>query len=330
LPNRNDFYPETNNEGVQIRERRNFLHPKNFVICDVEREYSKNLLQALNNRKEFGFQIYLFHDIVELEEFSRQVPVSILLIDDSFPVEIRKGITSEQCFILQKDRHGTLNKKERGIFKYQSVDALLCQIFEETFETGKNLRGELQEGVIIGVYSPIHRIGKTTFALELGRELAKKGPALYLNLEEYAGLESYLPNQTGKTLEDVIYFLRQEKKNLGFRIRNIAGQMGELQYVLPMEIAQDLRQVKKEEWMELFHQILEDCLYRYIILDLSDAVQGLYSILRECHTVYTPYIEDEISKAKMRQYTENLRRLGYEDVLEHTIETFIQKREDER
>ena len=29
-------------------------------------------------------------------------------------------------------------------------------------------------GSLIGVYSPIHRIGKTKYALELGKELAEK------------------------------------------------------------------------------------------------------------------------------------------------------------
>ena len=40
---------------------------------------------------------------------------------------------------------------------------------------------------VIGVYSPIHRIGKTQYALQLAKEFAKKGNTLYLNLEAYAG-----------------------------------------------------------------------------------------------------------------------------------------------
>lgn len=56
-------------------------------------------------------------------------------------------------------------------------------------------------GSLIGVYSPIHRIGKTKYALELGKELAEKGPVLYLNLEEYAGGEHYFQKNRNRIWE---------------------------------------------------------------------------------------------------------------------------------
>ena len=38
-----------------------------------------------------------------------------------------------------------------------------------------------------------------------------------------------------------------------------------------------------------------------------------------CDTVYTLYTEERIAQAKLRQYEENLMRLGLEDILEHTV-----------
>ena len=59
-------------------------------------------------------------------------------------------------------------------------------------------------------------------------------------------------------------------------------------------------------------------------MDLGDSIRGLYRILRECQTVYTLYMDDPLSMAKLAQYTENLRQTGYEDVLEHTVQKKIQ------
>jgi len=73
-------------------------------------------------------------------------------------------------------------------------------------------------GSLIGVYSPIHRIGKTKYALELGKELAEKGPVLYLNLEEYAGGEHYFSKEQEQNLGDLLYYSKQETGNLGLRI----------------------------------------------------------------------------------------------------------------
>ena len=56
------------------------------------------------------------------------------------------------------------------------------------------------------------------------------------------------------------------------------------------------------------------------MLDLGEGVQGLFDILRQCDTIYTPFVEQEGARAKLRQYTDNLCRLGYEEVLEHTIQ----------
>lgn len=184
-----------------------------------------------------------------------------------------------------------------------------------------NTRGEL-----IGVYSPVHRIGKTRFAMELGREMAKKEPVLYLNLEEYAGGSYYFPDQTGQTLADLLYYSRQEKGNLGLRISTMAGQDEALDYILPIPCVQDLQGVSGEEWLRLFEQIRENCIYQKVILDLGDSVNGLFQILEECHTVYTPYIEDEVARAKLNQYAENLRRTGREKVLEKTIQKKLKQR----
>ena len=186
--------------------------------------------------------------------------------------------------------------------------------------------GIREKGELIGVYSPIHRIGKTRFALELGKEFAKKEPVLYLNLEEYAGGSYYFPDQTGQNLADLLYYSRQEKGNLGLRISTMAGQDGSLDYILPMPYVQDMQEVSGEEWLRLFEQILENCIYQKVILDLGDSVDGLFQILEACHTVYTPYIDDELARAKLNQYTENLRKTGRERVLERTIQKKLKQR----
>ena len=46
---------------------------------------------------------------------------------------------------------------------------------------------------------------------------------------------------------------------------------------------------------------------------------GLSTILKKCSRIYTPYIQDEISMAKMRQYEENLKTAGYSDILKRTM-----------
>lgn len=234
--------------------------------------------------------------------------------------------TEERGNSLRKE-----NKEERGQVPFTSETDEIPERLPEpksgrsTQKTSAGYRTDTR-GELIGVYSPVHRIGKTRFAMELGREMAKKEPVLYLNLEEYAGGSYYFPDQTDQTLADLLYYSRQEKGNLGLRISTMAGQDEALDYILPMPCVQDLQGVSGEEWLRLFGQIRENCIYQKVILDLGDSVNGLFQILEACHTVYTPYIEDEIARAKLNQYAENLRRTGREKVLEKTIQKKLKQR----
>lgn len=298
------------------------MYVKNVVICDSQRQYSENLFQALVKRKTSEEQYYLFHDLQEVEQFAKEKKIYALLTGEECPKEQREQIPVARRFVLVKDKNGSLETGEIGIYRYQSAESIRAQMLEKrarSKETRRSTRVR-KGGQLIAVYSPIHRIGKTRFALALGKKLAEKEPVLYLNLEGYAGSSFYFTDSTEQTLADLIYYLRQEKGNLGMRISMIAGQLEKLDYIKPMPYILDMQAIQKEEWLQLFQQILNQCIYEKIILDLGDCVNGLFDILEACHTVYTPYIEEKIAMAKLTEYTENLRKTGKEQVLEKTIQ----------
>ena len=76
--------------------------------------------------------------------------------------------------------------------------------------------------------------------------------------------------------------------------------------------------VKAGEWQNLLQKIIETGGYDYIILDLSESVQGTFEMLRMCDRVYTIIRDDEQAKAKLTQYEELLQAYEYEEVLEKT------------
>lgn len=317
------------------------MHQKNFVICDTEQDYAQNLLQMLTERKELQISLHLFQNVEQLELFASRQKIHFLIFDGEISPEHRSAVPAEKRFVLTRKGQEELCVSEIGVDKYQSIEDILNQIFCENLtgisiskkekkekkgretlrdEESKKCKQDRQSGGrLIGVYSPIHRIGKTRFAIEMGKELAKKEPVLYLNLEGYAG-GSYFQEKLEQDLGSLLYYARQESDNLGLRISMMAGQLGGMDYIEPIAVIQDLHDVQVNEWQGMFDQILSQCIYEVIILDLSDGVNGLYDILAQCETVYTPYVEEPAAMAKLQKYTENLIRTGYEAVLEHTIQ----------
>src|SRR5699024_5654064 len=129
-----------------------------------------------------------------------------------------------------------------SLFRYQSAEGMIRMIRKYTDSKKKSKRkpGPEQSGMtgieknaepehssekrgavrirdepmvrgMIGIYSPVHRIGKTKFALRLGQKLARQIPVLYLNLEGYSGGAHYFQEGADKDLGDLLYFLKQER-----------------------------------------------------------------------------------------------------------------------
>ena len=79
------------------------MHVKNFVICDTEQQYARNLLQMLNRKKKTSFQFYLFHSPKEAEKFAEQKPVHTLLISGECSADQRRKIEAAFRYVLVKD-----------------------------------------------------------------------------------------------------------------------------------------------------------------------------------------------------------------------------------
>ena len=55
-------------------------------------------------------------------------------------------------------------------------------------------------------------------------------------------------------------------------------------------------------------------------------MDGLYTILQNCSVIYTHYAEEPTSEEKVRQYEQNIKRMGMEAILEHTIRKKVTRR----
>lgn len=307
------------------------MYGRNLVICDRERQYAKNLLRIFSSKHESGVQLYLFYTLEELRRFSEQRKIHILLIAGEYLKEEREEIPADSRYVLIRDNK-PLPDGEKGVLRYQSAEAIWTQIFKNASKPEQEQEQKPEfvtvrtNGAVIGVYSPVRRIGKTRFAIGMGKKLAEKEPVLYLNLEEYSGEAFYFQEKPEGNLGDLLYYYRQERDNLGIRISTMAGQTEKLDYIYPMPYLQDLKAVKKDEWLGLLERIRGECIYGKVILDIGDSVDGLFEILKACDVIYTPYIDDSISMAKLTQYTESLRKTGMEEILEKTVQKLLRKK----
>lgn len=300
------------------------MSEKNLVVCDKELRYATGLGENISLRTEFALRVHICTSVDSVKQFREKQKLHILIIDEGFAYVEREQMDAEQTFVLTKGRCQDLGEKEKEIYKYQSADKILATVFE-TFcgQKENNLIKKMntQKKKLIAVYSPIHRIGKTTFAIALGRELARTSRTLYLNLEEYADVGERFIRAEGKNLSDLLYFTRQEE-NIALRLSTMIAHMGELEYIPPVLLGADLKEISLEEWQSFLTSVLNETVYETVILDLSESIQGLLEILQFCDKVYMPVLEDGISKQKVQRFGEMLRQMGLSG-LEQKIHQFV-------
>lgn len=299
------------------------MKSKNLVICDIEEEYAKALAMFFMRKKELMLQVHVCSSISHAAALGEKIRTDILLVAAEYAKEVQEEVKAEKVFILSTGERSEGEIKYPVLYKYQPGENMLGDIIRECaelFDAGDMMYGMFgnKKKKIIGVFSPVHRVGKTAYALKLGEELAESENVLYLNLEIFAGAGGRF-EKSGQNLSDVLYYARQEKGNLGLMLTTLVCHRGNLDYIQPMPVSEDLKEVRGSEWAGLLSKVLEQSIYETLILDISDGIPELYRVLRCCTEIHMPVLEDEYSQAKVVQFEQEMSLLGQEDVLKKII-----------
>ena len=181
----------------------------NLIICDPEEGYAQALAYYLMHKKEFGMEVQVYDRIEKVQEIADRTKIQILFVAAEYEAEERKKVPAEQKFLLTGAGNSQVLEDETALYKYQSGEKIVKLLLEniDAQESENILLGQAagkQAVRLIGVYSPVHRIGKTSYALKLGEELAVNANVLYLNLELYSGIGGHFAGE-GQTLSDLLY-----------------------------------------------------------------------------------------------------------------------------
>lgn len=292
-----------------------------FAICDLEPAYAFNFMDYVNTRGRLSFEAQAFTSTSSLCEYARNHPVEILLISGNAMKQEIRMLEIEKIVILSEGELLPEFLEYPWVYKYQSSKNIMREImkyYSEIWTLSEESSVYKPSIKIIGIYSPVKRTLKTSFALTLGQILAKERATLYLNLEEYSGFSTLFEQSFSTDLSDLMYYIRQGKSNMIHKLNETIQTLNNLDYIPPAMSPIDMKSVLLEEWMTLIDEIVKKSVYERIIIDFGESIDGLFSLLMQCHKVYMPIREDAISAAKIEQYEKLLSMSGYEKLLQKT------------
>lgn len=299
------------------------MRKKQIAVCDEESDYTQRFARYANRYREPLFMVHGYSDMEELLKDTKEHPADILLLSKNIAGELAKEKQTGQIICLTEEEYQEEEPEYPVIYKYQSCPQILRKayaIYAERTPLSLGTARHLGEMKRIGVFSPLGRMGKTGFALSFGKELAKQRRVLYLNMEEFSGFETLYPCEGGQTLSELMYFMKQGKKAFACKLESIIRQVGGLDYIPPVKLPVELKDIEEKDWEELFAALENESRYEFVILDLSFGVNGLFELLERCDKIYMPVASDETARAKLGQYQDTLKLLEMQEILEKTEE----------
>ncbi len=292
-----------------------------LVLFDKEEEYSIKMSDFIKGHKGIPWKIRTYSDESSLMREEKGEKISLLVVSERSYSEKIKSLNCEKTVILNESGFCPEDTKE-CIDKYQAAESvlqILLQVYIEIAGEESVLVGSGGKTKFIGIYSPVKRSLQTTFAITMCELLSGKGKTLYLNFEHYTGVAEIIAREGEMDLADLVYFLNSDIDKFKLHFQTVIKQVSGTVFVPPMRYGQNLISISGKEWMNLLKKISESDMFDYVVMDLTDSLQGLPDILRACFRVFTVQREDSFAQLKMMQYETMLTDYDYGDVIEKTV-----------
>jgi len=291
---------------------------RHAYLYDTDYAYISKLGNYLSMNSTFPFVVNVCKTQEELIEMIKHHNSNLVLISEK-DYEKSRNLNCKELVILSEKKSGEIGNINY-VNKYQNGEKIIKDILNllAKSESMGNIINRKNSLKVIAFYTPIKRSLSTTMCIAMGQLLGKRTKTLYINFECFSGLKSLLKCDFQKNIGDLLYFMANHNSGFGISLSGVIENIEGLDIISSFENQSDLISVESQIWLDLLHNIECETDYEYVLLDLSDSVQGLFDILKVADKVITSVDNDEVAIFKLMKYEECLKVSGYEEVIEKT------------
>ncbi len=292
-----------------------------IAIYDSEADYALKLAEYFRLKNGLNYSVSVFTDYNSLKNYLSENDIDILLISEEFCMYIEELQNVSNLFILTDGNIDAALKQYASLYKYQPADRMLrdimsCYALSSSREKVTVLTSAPAK--ITGIYSPVKRCGKTSFALAYGCIISMTESSLYINLEEYSGFSFFADDTSAGDLSDLLYFYRQNPSNVGKKLAALSRIYHNLNYIPPMQFSYDIKNMESQDLNNFIHTISETEQYQNIILDISDSLKDVPALLSICDKIFMPSTKDNISQFKIDEFFKSILALYNSSIKDKT------------
>lgn len=292
-----------------------------IAIFDSEADYALKLAEYFRLKSGLNYSVPVFTDYNSLKNYLSENAVDILLISEEFCSYIEELQDVSNIFILTEGNIDAALKQYTSLYKYQPTDTILRDVMSgyALYSPKENITVlTAAPAKITGIYSPVKRCGKTSFALAYGCIASMTESSLYINLEEYSGFSFFADDTPSGDLSDLLYFYKQNPSNIDKKLTALSRVYHNLSYIPPMQFSYDIKNMESCDLNRFIQAISETEQYQNIILDISDSLKDVPALLAICNKIFMPATKDAISQLKIDEFFNSISALYHSSIKDKT------------
>lgn len=296
-----------------------------LILCDSEVDYVNQMSVFLSMDGLFPCEIITCTCKEELERLLREKEVQLLVMAEAFAEESMPVWPRDKTVILNES--GLVRWADiKNIDKYREAELVrreLLQLISSLQIGAYPVLDKSKKAGCVAFYSPIRRCLQTSMAIAYSQLLADHERVLYLNFEYYSTLQANEMWENEADLTTLLYYADCGDSEFEQKLRAMRRCLGNWDYIMPIKNGENLVNAEADDWLRLVEKCR--CLQEYdtIVLDISDAMQGVYGLLKQCDRVYTIVKSDRLGQEKMKIYEHALEQKGYASVKEKTMKLLL-------
>lgn len=182
------------------------------VIYDPDERYAKRLMGIINDDKDIPYKARMFTRKEEFNKYIAGNDTDVLMVNEEcYTYEIQKKSNNNVIVLCEEENEARrINDRKKeghtGVCKYQPAYQLLGTISKKYTETEQNEKEKSFK--CIGVYG-FNSSLRVMLALVISAAFSRKGKTLFINLDEFSGIEHIMGSDESRNLSDALYMFKQ-------------------------------------------------------------------------------------------------------------------------
>lgn len=287
---------------------------KKIQIALLDEEgFMENLVNYLSRKIQSGIETRLFTNFSMLKKHLQKGETHILIADETAEERVREVRSYVLQIMLLSE--GTVMREGSEyfvLFKYQPAKELVREILEQiaederiAFEKRRMRKDDME---YLGVYAPFGGAGVSEYAFALAKKKAQSKKTLYVNLEEFQGMEEKCigrkvrEKQFYRGMSEVIFYLKQRKEKLALKLETLVWSVQEAECIFAVEDYRDLHSLTVEDVQTFLEVLSVQTPYEAVVFDIGYLGESTLFLMEQCTKLFMPQGAGSVQQCKEKAF----------------------------